>query len=128
MGFEPWDEEEVKGNKLVFIGKNLDAAALRARFAGCLATAENLEKKKAKLRFKVGDRVECYMGEDVWKPGTITELMYRDEEMEQGQVCPYKIKLDNASSTWAPVDEDDVIRKEKGAGSSSGGNKGKKRK
>ena len=38
--FEGWDEEEVPGNKLVFIGKNLDAAGLRAGFAACLATPE----------------------------------------------------------------------------------------
>jgi len=114
--FEEWDEEEVKGNKLVFIGKNLDAAALRAGFAACLATPENLEKKLQALRFKVGDRVECNMGGSVRKGGVITELLYRDAEMEQGQVCPYKILLDGGTSTWAPFDDDDVIRKELTAG------------
>ena len=52
------------------------------------------------------------MGEGMWKPGTVTELMWRDEEMEQGQVCPYKVKLDEGGSTWAPADENDVIRRE----------------
>ena len=110
--FEPWDEEDYKGNKLVFIGKNLDAAAPRAAFADCLATPENMQKKIAKLRFKIGERVACHMGEGMWKPGTVTELMWRDEEMEQGQVCPYKVKLDEGGSTWAPADENDVIRRE----------------
>merc|ERR1712146_386890 len=62
--FEDWQEDESKGNKLVFIGKNLDAAALRAGFAECLATEANLKKKLEALRFKVGDRVECNMGDD----------------------------------------------------------------
>lgn len=110
--FEPWDEEEPKSNKLVFIGKNIDAAALRAEFAKCLATPENLDKKLKALRFKVGDRVECNMGGGERMAGVITELMYRDKDMEQGQVCPYKIKLDDGTSTWAPFDEDEVIRLE----------------
>ena len=89
--FEAWDEEEEKGNKLVFIGKNLDAAALRAGFAATLATPENLEKKLNSLRFKVGDRVECNMSGGTRMAGTISQLMYRDDEMEEGQVCPYKV-------------------------------------
>ena len=64
--FEVWGSEEAKGSKLVFIGKNLDAPALRAGFAACLATADNLEKKLQALRFKVGDRVECNMSEGSW--------------------------------------------------------------
>ena len=71
-----------------------------------------MQKKIAKLRFKIGERVACHMGEGMWKPGTVTELMWRDEEMEQGQVCPYKVKLDEGGSTWAPADENDVIRRE----------------
>ena len=90
--FEPWDEEEPRRNKLVFIGKNLDGAALRASFDECLATPENFEKKKAALRFKIGDRVECNMG-DCHMAGYITELMYRDPDMEPGQVCPYRVRL-----------------------------------
>merc|ERR1719263_1345740 len=109
--FENWDDEEAKGNKLVFIGKNLDAAGLRAGFAACLATPENLERKLKGLRFAVGDRVECNMGGGMRKAGVITELLYRDNDMEQGQVCPYKIQLDDATSTWAPYDEDECIRK-----------------
>ena len=109
--FEEWDPEEAKGNKLVFIGKNLDAAGLRAGFAECLATPENLQKKLEALRFKVGDRVECNMGE-FRKAGVVSQLLYRDNEMEQGQGCPYKVDLDGGTSTWAPYDGDDVIRRE----------------
>ncbi|EOD27022.1 hypothetical protein EMIHUDRAFT_54553, partial [Emiliania huxleyi CCMP1516] len=34
---EPWEEDEPRESKLVFIGKNLDAAELKARFEACLA-------------------------------------------------------------------------------------------
>ena len=54
---EPWAEGEKKMSKLVFIGKNLDAAALRARFDACLATPANLERKLKSLRFAVGEQV-----------------------------------------------------------------------
>ena len=90
--FEEWDPEEEKGNKLVFIGKNLQDLDLRGEFAKCIANAENDEKKLKALRFKVGDRVECNMGDDVGRrAGTVVQLLWRDEEMEQGQVCPYKV-------------------------------------
>jgi G3E family GTPase len=32
----PWNPEEVRGNQLVFIGRNLDGAGLKAGFMGCL--------------------------------------------------------------------------------------------
>lgn len=90
--FEPWEEEELHSNKLVFIGKNIDGAALRAGFEGCRATPENLDKKLKALRFKVGDRVECNMEGGVRKAGEVVQLMWRDDDMEQGQVCPYKVR------------------------------------
>ena len=100
--FEDWDEGEPKSNKLVFIGKNLDGAALRAAFAECLATPENLEKKLQALRFKVVDRVECHMGGGDYRAGAVTRLMWRDPEMEQGQVCPYGVLLDSGSPCGRP--------------------------
>ena len=119
--FEPWLEDEDRDNKLVFIGKNLDGEALRASFNACLATPENLARREASLRFKVGTRVECNMGDDYgWAAGTVTKLMWRSEEMEQGQVCPYKVQLDIGQWTWAPCDDDQTIRLEV--------NKGTKRK
>ena len=33
---EPWEEGASRGNKLVFIGRRLDRAALEAGFAACL--------------------------------------------------------------------------------------------
>ena len=53
--------------------------ALRAGFADCLATPENLDKKLKALRFKVGDRVQCHMGNEEWQSGTIVQLLWRSE-------------------------------------------------
>ena len=110
--FEDWDEEEPRGSKLVFIGKNLDAAALRESFAACIATPDQFEKKKAALRFKVGDRVVCNMGSGERKAGVVLELLWRSADMEQGQVCPYKVGLDDGTVTWAPFDDDDTVTAE----------------
>ena len=87
---EAWADGETRESKMVFIGKNLDAKALAARFNACLATPENLEIKKRALRFAVGDRVECSMGGG-WQPGTVVCLMYRDEHMTPGKVAPYQV-------------------------------------
>ena len=46
--------------------------------------------------------------------GEVVQLLWRDEEMEQGQVCPYKVKLDEGGVTWVPqcarCDQRDVSR------------------
>ena len=87
---EPWEEDEPRESKLVFIGKNLDAAELKARFEACLATPANLEKKLQALRFHVGDRVMCHLAGDPdadangYVKGTITQLMWRSEDMDPG--------------------------------------------
>ena len=60
------------------------------------------------------------MGEGVRKAGVVQELLWRSDEMEQGQVCPYKVLLDEGGITWAPADDDELIRREvKGAGGAS---------
>ena len=106
---EPWPEDKPRGNKLVFIGKNLDQAALRASFADCLATPANLEKKLKALRFKIGQSVLCNI--DGWVPGTITALMWRDEEdMAPGMVAPYQIELEDGTILSAPSDSDQLVR------------------
>ena len=113
---EEWEPNETRASKLVFIGRNLDAKALAARFNACLATKENLEKKSAALRFKVGDRVECDAGRGGWSPGKVVALLYRDDYMPPGLVAPYQIKLDSKNDDndyiWAPRDCNSVIRAE----------------
>ena len=106
---EPWGEDP-RLCKLVFIGKNLDQAALVERFNACLATPESMQKKCEALRFGIGDKVECNTGE--WSSGTVVGLMYRDDRMPPGMVAPYQIELDNdeAGLIWAPKDHKCVIR------------------
>jgi len=112
---DPWEADEKRESKLVFIGKNLDHAALRAKMAECAATDEALEAKKAKLRFKVGDKVECNTGGGKWSVGSIVAHLYRDEYMPPGMVAPYQVRLDSGDLIYAPEDINEVIRKAKGA-------------
>ena len=46
---------ERRCSKLVFIGKNLDKAALEESFRECLANEEGRAKRARHLRFKIGD-------------------------------------------------------------------------
>jgi len=107
---EEWGAEEERHNKLVFIGKNLDGAALREAFSACLVTPENLDKKLKALRFKVDDRVMCNV-ENEWMEGTITQLLWRSDDMDPGMVAPYQITLDDGEILSAPADEDHLVRK-----------------
>mmetsp|Transcript_2470 Transcript_2470/g.7374 ORF Transcript_2470/g.7374 Transcript_2470/m.7374 type:complete len:212 (+) Transcript_2470:2-637(+) len=114
---EPWEEDEPRESKLVFIGKNLDAAELKARFEACLATPANLEKKLQALRFHVGDRVMCHLAGDPdadangYVKGTITQLMWRSEDMDPGMVAPYQITMDSGDIISAPADSDDLVKR-----------------
>merc|ERR1711988_1067674 len=108
---EEWAQDEKRESKLVFIGKNLDHAALKEGFAACIVTPEVLEKKKKTLRFAMGDTVECKTGEG-WSKGEIVALMYRDEYIPPGMVAPYQVKLaSNGSLIYAPADSNDLVRK-----------------
>jgi len=73
------------------------------------------------LRFRVGDRVECIMGEELWATGRIVQTHYKEDDMEE--MAPYQVKLDAASARrlgapsrdaaliYAPFDDDYYIRK-----------------
>ena len=56
----PWREDEARESKLVFIGRGLDAEALRAGFAGCLAEGGRPAGGPEQLNDSVGaaDRAE----------------------------------------------------------------------
>merc|ERR1712129_477341 len=59
-------------------------------------TAEALERKRKRLRFAVGDRVECKTGKKEWTAGEVVVLMYHDDDsMLPGKVVPYQVKLDS---------------------------------
>ena len=52
-----------------------------------------------KLRFKVGDRVECLIGEQKWGTGRIVKLRYREPEWPSSKPsAPYQVKLDRETA------------------------------
>ena len=107
---EEWSDDEVRENRLVFIGKNLEKEALSEGFRACLATPELQRKKRSALRFAIGDRVECNRG-NAWRKGEVVALLYRDESMPPGQVVPFQVRLDNGFFIYVDADSDDLIRK-----------------
>ena len=67
-----------------------------------------------KLRFEVGDEVECYMGDDR-KKGKVQKLWVYPEWVHPESDClavksPYQVLLDDGSKTYAPHDIDQIIR------------------
>merc|ERR1719235_740310 len=107
---EVWGPDEERESKLVFIGKNLDKEALKSGFAKCAMTPELEEEKKKKLRFAIGDAVECRTSAG-WDKGKVVALMYRDEFMPEGVIAPYQVKLDKGDLIYAPADDNQLIRK-----------------
>lgn len=107
---EAWEKEEKRESKLVFIGKNLDHASLKAAFAACASTPEMVAAKLKTLRFGIGDEVKCKTGSG-WSKGKIVAHMYRDEHMPPGMVAPYQVQLDGGDLIYAPEDTDDLIKK-----------------
>jgi hypothetical protein len=110
---EKWAPDEKRVSKLVFIGKDLDKEGLKKGFASCVLTPEMAEAKRAKLRFKIGDKVECNTGPSGWLKGKIVDLMYRDEYMKPGMVAPYQVELNDGRFIYAPHDVEQLIRAQK---------------
>jgi hypothetical protein len=72
---EEWGEGEARESKLVFIGKNIDAEALAASFNKSLSTPENEQTKRERLRFEIGDKVECRTGCHEWSRGEVVAFL-----------------------------------------------------
>lgn len=87
-----WKEGEERESRFVFIGRNLDHAALQAGLMDC---------KAEKLRFRVGDRVYANIGE--FTEGKILKCW------DQGN--PYRVEIQNEERTnvWVPVDNDNYV-------------------
>merc|ERR1719353_46248 len=66
--------------------------------------------EKQKLRFKMGDAVECRTSAG-WAKGKVVALMYRDEFMPEGVIAPYQVQLDAGDLIYAPADDNQLIRK-----------------
>ena len=68
------------------------------------------------LRFKIGDRVECwyasFKNKFKWMSGTVDELWYRERDWATDEFAPYSIKLDCGRMIYAPLDMDEHIRAE----------------
>ena len=52
------------------------------------------------LRFSVGDRVMAKTPEG-WRPGTIVQLMYREDGWPEDKTAPYQIELDDSALIYA---------------------------
>lgn len=67
-----------------------------------------------RLRFGVGDAVECNLGER-WAKGKVVDLMYREPGVSSAVVAPYQVELVEGAMAgtliYAPTDSMEVIRK-----------------
>ncbi len=91
---EGWKEPSERTNRFVFIGRNLDREELTKGFTACLVTKP--------LRFAVGAKVRCHIEQGKWVLGEIVK------HWNDGN--PYRIKLENGTEIWAPIDDDVAIR------------------
>ena len=87
-----WKDGEKRECRFVFIGRNLDHAALEAGLMECKAEG---------LRFEVGDMVYANIGE--FTKGKILECW------DQGN--PYRVEIQDEDRTnvWVPIDSDDYV-------------------
>lgn len=60
------------------------------------------------LRFGVGDRVECNLGEYGWRTGTVIKQWYVDDSSDVAH--PYQVILDDGNKIFAPDDADHCIK------------------
>jgi G3E family GTPase len=90
-----WGKNEKRVNKLCFIGRNLDRQLITDGIYSCLVTE--------KLRFEVGDLVDCYMGNESWEEGRVIK------QWDMGNA--YRVKLKSGEEVWAAVDEDSFVTK-----------------
>eukprot|EP01083_Nonionella_stella_P089551 249892_1 len=91
---EPEDERE---SVFVFIGKHLDHDWLRDCFKACI--------QSDKLRFKVGDKVQCNIGH--FADGIVLK------QWDEGNAYRVEIQNKEKHNVWAPIDVDKYIRSPK---------------
>lgn len=58
------------------------------------------------LRFKIGDPVECNVGNLGWKSGMVVDHWYREEAFPLNMTAPYQVRLDGPEEVliYAPAD------------------------
>lgn len=67
------------------------------------------DAETTKLRFRVGDRVECSIS-DSWICGTVSQLFYTQDSFPKGTCMPFQVALDDGRLIFARRDHDSVIR------------------
>lgn len=71
------------------------------------------EFEQPPLRFAVGQEVQCRIGPDPvtgWTDGVIVQLWYQEQGWPPDSWAPYKIRLTDGRSIFAPGDVDQIIR------------------
>lgn len=64
----------------------------------------------AKLRFRMGDRVECYIGK-VWLAGAIVKVCHRESDWPTDREdVPYQVDLDDETTISVKSDTEDFIK------------------
>lgn len=61
------------------------------------------------LRFEIGARVECNLGQ--WRSGTVVKQWYKEPGWPDHKMVPYQIKLDYGPTIFAPMDDDQCIKR-----------------
>ena len=92
---EKWEKSEKRQNKMCFIGRNLDRKFITEGIHSCIETEP--------LRFAIGEKVDCNMGDDSYEEGTIIK------HWDEGNA--YRVKLDSGEEIWASIDDDSIIMK-----------------
>lgn len=111
--------------ELVFIGTGLDVDSIKRALDDCLLSdvemdeyraiwsidEQRLSEAKGPFRFKVGEQVECCLGESEWYRGIVVAHYYREAQWPLDRWMPYQVRLDDSSLIWAPADVDACIRR-----------------
>ena len=59
-------------------------------------------------RFAVGAAVECNVGDDGWRRGTVVAQHYLEDGWER--TVPYQVELADGKLIYAPEDVDELVR------------------
>lgn len=67
------------------------------------------------LRFDLGARVECHLGDGIWQSGRVIRQYHHEPSWPTGQWVPYQVQLDEDAdgrlvTMYAPADTDECIR------------------
>jgi hypothetical protein len=87
------------------------------------APADIDECIRAALRYRVGDLVQCRLGDSIWQEGTVVKQFHREAAWPEGQHAPYQVRLTDSKGgggaiglmssgemIWVPADTEDLVR------------------